>query len=115
MMTMITCGPSTQSSVLGIAKVCTEPNLVNKDDDSISLFSLKNRGKERTPGQSTHHEQDPAMIQASGKKVHLFCDKKPHTIFVIYQIKIKVHCLTSHKNAMNSDLVILKKSLHLAL
>jgi hypothetical protein len=47
------CGPSKRSSVLGIAKSLTGPNLVNMVDGPISLSIFW----PKIPGQQVHHEQ----------------------------------------------------------
>jgi hypothetical protein len=69
-------GPSKRSSVLGIVKSRTGPNLANMVDGpiSISIFWPK------TPGQRARHEQghchDPRSKHQA--KVQFFSDEQPH-------------------------------------
>jgi hypothetical protein len=67
------CGPSKQSSVLGMAKSCTRPNLANMVDGPISLSIFW----PKTPGQRVRHEQGHCHDARSKHqaKVQVFSDE----------------------------------------
>jgi hypothetical protein len=75
-------GPSKRSSVLGIAKSRTGPNLANMVDGliSISIFWPK------TPGERARHEQGHCHDARSKhqSKVQVFSDEQPHVTLPIF-------------------------------
>jgi hypothetical protein len=76
------CGPSKRSSILGIAKSLTGPNLANIMDGpiSISIFWPK------TPGQRARHEQEHYHDARSKHhaEVQVFSDEQPHVTLPIF-------------------------------
>jgi hypothetical protein len=75
-------GSSKRSSVLGIAKSSTGPNLANMVDGLISLSVLL----AKTPGQRARHEQGHCHDARSKHqaKVQVFSDEQPHVTLPIF-------------------------------
>jgi hypothetical protein len=76
------CGPSKRSSVLGIAKSGTGPNMANMVDGSISLSIFW----PKTPGQRARHEQGHCHDTKSKHqaKVQVFSDEQPYVTLPIF-------------------------------
>jgi hypothetical protein len=74
-------GPSKRSSVLGIAKSRTGPNLANTVDGPISMSNFW----PKTPGQRAHLEQGHCHDARSKHqaKVQVFSDEQPHVTLPI--------------------------------
>jgi hypothetical protein len=70
------------SSVLGIAKSLTEPNLVNMVGGPISVLIFW----PKTPGQQVRHEQGHCHDERSKHqaKVQVFSDKQPHITLLLF-------------------------------
>jgi hypothetical protein len=73
---------SKRSSVLGIAKSCTGPNLVNMVDGPISL----SMSWPKTPGQRARREQGHCYDARSKHqaKVQVFSDEQPHVTLPVF-------------------------------
>jgi hypothetical protein len=76
------CGPSKRSSVLGVAKSRTGPNLANMVDGPISISI----SWPKTPGQRAHREQGNChdAISKHQAKVLVSSEEQPHVTLPIF-------------------------------
>jgi hypothetical protein len=76
------CGPSKQSSFLGISKSCTGPNPAKMVDGPISVLIIW----PKTPRQRACHEQGHCHNARSKHqaKVQVFSDEEPHVTLPVF-------------------------------